>query len=110
MCQHTSVGTGGGHRKMKKQWRLRSFQSEKQEAYCQGTNFQIDLMLFYLAVAFQKLKVFRGRCNCLHPDSLFVLTEHCIQSLLNSESSDDLLPLPGAENNLVSHFHCCQSI
>ena len=38
-----------------------SFQSQKQEAYCQQTNFQIDLMFFYLPMAFQNLKVFWGQ-------------------------------------------------
>jgi hypothetical protein len=57
----------------------------------------MDLMLFYLTVAFQKLKVFGGRHSCLHQDSLFVLTEHYIQSHSNSGNSDELLPSPGAE-------------
>lgn len=34
-----------------------SFQNKKQEGYCQWRNFQIDLMLFYFAVAFHKLGV-----------------------------------------------------
>lgn len=38
-----------------------SFQSQKQEAYCQQTNFQIDLMLFYLPMAFQNVKVLGGQ-------------------------------------------------
>lgn len=53
-----------------------SFQSTKQDASCPQTNLRMNLMLFYLADAFQPLKVFMGRHSCLHGDSLFVLTEH----------------------------------
>lgn len=48
-----------------------SFQTTKQEASYQQTNLRMNLMLFYLAVAFQQLKVFRGRHSCLHQDCLF---------------------------------------
>ena len=86
-----------------------SFQSTEQEASCQETNLRMNLMLFYLAGAFQQLKVFGGRHSCLHWDSLFALTEYCIQSLSNGKSSEDL-PSPGAENNPGSQLHCCKSM
>ena len=62
---------GPGTQRGEKRWSWRnekksedskaSFQSQKQEAYCQQTNFQIDLVFFYLPMAFQNLKVFGGQ-------------------------------------------------
>lgn len=87
-----------------------SFQTTKQEGSYGQTNLRMNLMLFYLAAAFQQLKVCRGRQSCLYWHCLFVLTGCCIQSLSNNKSSDDLLPSPGRENNPVSHLHCCESV
>lgn len=47
-CEHRVMKSGGSKA---------SFQSKKQEGYCQWTNFQRDLVPFYFAVTFQKLSV-----------------------------------------------------
>lgn len=67
--RRTGVRKGEGHREMEKAsgsgGSKASFQSTKQEASCWQRNLQMNLMLFYLAGAFQHLKVFRGRHSCL---------------------------------------------
>lgn len=108
---HEGIEEGTGHkhgqgRRARREERTggskASSQSKKPEAQCQRTQFGIDLMRIYLAIAFQQLKVFGGRCSCLHRDRLFVCTEICIQSLPSSKSSGDPPPSPGAENK-ASH-------